>query len=70
MLFPVSDLSTIFKKFRKDIIYMLDYDSMGWDEIDSDGIDIEEMSHRIRDFLEVEIKVCRECKENAKGPFD
>jgi len=49
---------------------MSDYRSMGWDEIDTDGIDIEEMSHRIRDFLEVEIKVCRECKESAKGPFE
>ncbi len=44
---------------------MPDYNQMGWDEMD-----IEEMSHRIRDFLEVEIKVCRECKESVKGPFE
>lgn len=39
---------------------------MGWD----DEMDIEEISNKIRNFLEVEIKVCRECKENAKGPFE
>jgi len=38
---------------------------MGWDEAE-----IEEMSNKIRDFLRVEIKVCRECKESVKGPFD
>jgi hypothetical protein len=38
---------------------------MGWEEAE-----IEEMTNKIRDFLRVEMKVCRECKESVKGPFD
>lgn len=32
-------------------------------------MDIEQVSARIRDFLEVEVTICRDCKQSAKGPF-
>jgi hypothetical protein len=38
---------------------------MGWEETS-----IQEVSSRIRDFLEVEVEVCRDCKQSVKGPFD
>ncbi|MDD5779404.1 MAG: hypothetical protein PHU95_08145 [Candidatus Thermoplasmatota archaeon] len=40
---------------------------MGWDESDRS---LEQISARIRDFLAVEVEVCRECKQSFKGPFN
>jgi hypothetical protein len=39
---------------------------MGWDEKE---LDIDLISNRIRDFLTIEVEVCRDCKQNYKGPF-
>ena len=59
-------LKSLAKKFRSIIICTVHYRLMGWDEKE---LDIEMISDRIRDFLTIEVEICRDCKQSYKGPF-